>query len=864
MDERKRSRSFSYDSLVSLDSHASLSKRQKPTRLSSFSPSGSLIISTISAATTPPSELVDISDKRDINLDVTEICFGTSLRILSLRFHEEYCTVHTQRGDRVGVLENRALKYLEPLTLEPYPVKFEGVLLESTWQESLARVSTSSRSGQLLAVEIDAFGPRHLSNRVGSILGSANLFLQRPSRHILPPFENPQCLELNYDMDQEAIDQVMSCIGGIGHNSNDAKRRSGSKQDEISIDIDQIFDSSRCGEYSNDVQVDVRIKTSLYPYQKQGLDFVMRRETLGISESRQLWEPLESEYHTAGYRHVITGAKSRSADDTPGGILADDMGLGKTLTMIAAILGTQKQASRYALQCPSDNAVLNGKKPRRSKGQSVIVPSCCNTCYEILTCPRHTPEGAVKCYKYHGKNRCAGLTQLTEYDIVLTTYGTIAADSGKREEMLDSSCWYRIILDEAHIIRNWTTRQFKAVFAIPSHIRWCITGTPIQNKLEDLGALVKFLRLPVLQEPTTFRQYIASEAQAKQGNSNGFPNLRLLLDCICLRRAQAILNVKSTTHVAQPKFDENEEKDYRSLEMRCREALTQAVSKKSSTAAHKNVLEQLLRLREFCNGISSSSSSDPESRFSLLQQSGEVSCEYCSIPIINLDANDNGIRPILTECDRIVCNESCCVEKYWNEIGGTKKCPFCRMQHRSYSLSDVDNLPRAQPPKQYPTKLLRLLEDIKTNTQGEKCIVFSVWKRTLDIVESLFKAKEVKYCRVDGSVSTAKKRTDILKSFQEQQDIRVLLMTLGTGAVGLNNLSVASRIYLLEPQWNPSVERQAIGRVMRLGQTKEVRIVRFIMKNTIEEVVEACQKQKLYMASGGFNITQVVKSKWMG
>lgn len=63
-------------------------------------------------------------------------------------------------------------------------------------------------------------------------------------------------------------------------------------------------------------------------------------------------------------------------------------------------------------------------------------------------------------------------------------------------------------------------------------------------------------------------------------------------------------------------------------------------------------------------------------------------------------------------------------------------------------------------------------------------------------------------------------------------------MTLGTGAVGLNNLSVASRIYILEPQWSPSVERQAIGRVIRLGQEKEVQIVRFIMKTrySIEEV----------------------------
>jgi len=64
-------------------------------------------------------------------------------------------------------------------------------------------------------------------------------------------------------------------------------------------------------------------------------------------------------------------------------------------------------------------------------------------------------------------------------------------------------------------------------------------------------------------------------------------------------------------------------------------------------------------------------------------------------------------------------------------------------------------------------------------------------------------------------------------------------MTLGTGAVGLN-LTVANRVHILEPQWNPSIEKQAIGRVMRLGQEKQVAIVRYIVEHTVEQVcVEA-------------------------
>ncbi|KAI1339049.1 P-loop containing nucleoside triphosphate hydrolase protein [Xylariaceae sp. FL0016] len=209
----------------------------------------------------------------------------------------------------------------------------------------------------------------------------------------------------------------------------------------------------------------------------------------------------------------------------------------------------------------------------------------------------------------------------------------------------------------------------------------------------------------------------------------------------------------------------------------------------------------------------------------------------------------------------------CCVDRYWKEAGlasvGSPSCPFCHIQHRSYSLSATDFAAMA-PTKQYPTKLKELLKDIRAHIHEDKCIVFSVWKRTLDITESLLQSQGFQYCRVDGSVSTAKKRKKILKTFQEEHSARVLLMTLGTGAVGLNNLSVASRIYLLEPQWNPSVERQAIGRVLRLGQTKEVKIIRFIMRSSIEEIVEKCQQTKLHLASGGFNITHIVRSEWMG
>jgi len=132
-------------------------------------------------------------------------------------------------------------------------------------------------------------------------------------------------------------------------------------------------------------------------------------------------------------------------------------------------------------------------------------------------------------------------------------------------------------------------------------------------------------------------------------------------------------------------------------------------------------------------------------------------------------------------------------------------------------------------------------------------IVFSFWRRSLDLIARLLHENGIVFGQVDGTLSPHQ-RQEILGEFHHDPSIKVLLMTLGTGAVGygllfsqslvcpahfykhrLNNLSVASRVHILEPQWNPSVEDQAIGRVLRLGQDKKVCVIRYIMTATIEK-----------------------------
>ncbi|KAH7163351.1 SNF2 family N-terminal domain-containing protein, partial [Dactylonectria estremocensis] len=497
-----------------------------------------------------------------------------------------------------------------------------------------------------------------------------------------------------------------------------------------------------------------------------------------------------------------------------GGILADDMGLGKTLTMIAAILGSKTSAEEYMDQKESGSA-----DDRKGDTHRSIV----STKATLIV--------------YHGKERTDDASIFCNYDIVITTYGTIAADFRKRRGLLNGIWWYRCVLDEAHTIRNWSTRQFSAVNDIPAHIRWCMTGTPIQNGLEDLGSLVRFLRVPILDDIGNFRRHICAAPGSSTTLKQNLPNLQLLLRSICIQRTQALLGLQSSTEVLRLEFFEHERNEYLAMQADCKRAIAMAVT--SKVTQHHNILVKLLRLREYCDGIKVTTSNSPDTLFSIMEQSGKLCCAYCTVEIASPDTTEDGNSAQLTECGRFICSDICCTEQYATETSSPKRgCPFCDVTHnKSNMISKPEDCGVNQEHRvTYPSKLLRLLEDVKMHMNQEKCIIFSAWKRTLNLVEGLFTQNGITYCRVDGSISSVRRRKKILLDFQERANMRVLLMTLGTGAVGLNDLSVASRVHLLEPQWNPSVERQAIGRVIRLGQEREVKIIRYIMCGSIEEV----------------------------
>jgi len=129
-------------------------------------------------------------------------------------------------------------------------------------------------------------------------------------------------------------------------------------------------------------------------------------------------------------------------------------------------------------------------------------------------------------------------------------------------------------------------------------------------------------------------------------------------------------------------------------------------------------------------------------------------------------------------------------------------------------------------------------------SEGHKVLVFSQFVRHLSIVREYLDSRDVPYSYLDGAT---KDRQAQVENFQENENVKVFLISLKAGGVGLN-LTKAEYVFLLDPWWNPAVEAQAIDRAHRIGQKNKVIIYKFITKGTVEEKIMALQDRKLALA----------------
>lgn len=128
--------------------------------------------------------------------------------------------------------------------------------------------------------------------------------------------------------------------------------------------------------------------------------------------------------------------------------------------------------------------------------------------------------------------------------------------------------------------------------------------------------------------------------------------------------------------------------------------------------------------------------------------------------------------------------------------------------------------------------------------EDDKVVIFSQFLGMIDLIEEDFRRQKITCVRMDGSLSQ-KERGKVIERFKKEKECRVFLISLKTGGVGLN-LVVANKVILVDPWWNPAVEEQAIERVHRIGQKREVEVWRLIISNSIESrMIELHESKKM-------------------
>ncbi|KIK67294.1 hypothetical protein GYMLUDRAFT_191953 [Collybiopsis luxurians FD-317 M1] len=547
------------------------------------------------------------------------------------------------------------------------------------------------------------------------------------------------------------------------------------------------------------------LSVDLLKHQLQGLQWCLDHEypelpKKEIDKPVQLWQ-LKKNGNQSYYFNLAT----HTPQATPpvlgrGALIADAMGLGKTLMMIALTIATKNDV-------PKDF----------SSATLVVVPLSVLSNWEKQI-EDHCRKGVFKYCTYYGNARTQlSAQELASYDIVFTTYQTVASEydsaggqparkKTKIEQALFEVKWKRVVLDEAHQIRNPKTKMSQAVCALEAQRRWAITGTPIVNSIRDLGSLLKFLQIcHPLNNDDFFKRLLLRPL--KDGIPSGAELLRALMAQICIRRTKEmqdsagkpLIPLPSVEMIKVPVALSDEARAlYNEVERLSSERFQTLMSGSTNAVIQSNAMSMLTRLRQLAlhpaliprNYLEQLKNNDTTGHTNRIMVTPEVKkklqaklsqaveeCEECPICFCPLS------EPKITSCAHVFCFP--CIKTV------IERDPKCPMDRGPLSLNDLyDPLPpmdMTQPSFRSQAdeieegirngasaKIEQLVQLLKLSPSGEKSLVFSQFTGFLDKIAEAFDQQGISYIRFDGRMS-AKRRQEAIARFSAplQSDLSV-------------------------------------------------------------------------------------------
>ncbi|KAI1351588.1 DNA repair protein rad-5 [Xylaria sp. FL0043] len=694
---------------------------------------------------------------------------------------------------------------------------------------------------------------------------------------------------------------------------------------------------------------------SLRPYQKQSLYWMLAKEKDERNENREtsmhpLWEeytwPLKDvddkelpqvEGQTKFYVNPYSGEMSL---DFPyqeqhclGGILADEMGLGKTIQMLSLIHSHKSEVAHQTKQSVNPTNGLPRTLQRfpsspnvasAPKTTLVIAPMSLLAQWQSEA-ENASKEGTLKSIVYYGNDKmdnlqalCCGPNFASAPDVIITSYGVVLSEysyinsrPGGRESHkgLFSLNFFRIILDEAHTIKNRQSKTAKACYELTAEHRWVLTGTPIVNRLEDLFSLVRFLRVEPWNNFSFWRTFITAPFESKDF-MRALDVVQTVLEPLVMRRTKdmktpsgepLVLLPPKSVEIVDVELSQAERAVYDYVFAKAKRTFSANIEKGTVMRAYTTIFAQILRLRQTCchptlvrnqdivteeelagaEADAAAGLSDDMDLQSLIEQFtaatgdekdanafGAHVLEQIRDEAVNecpICSEEPMIEQTVTGCWHSACKK--CLQDYMKhhtDRHETPRCFNCRKPLNSRDIFEVvrhdDDISTFQSsPKislqrlgvnESSSKVVLLMKHLRELRRGHprmKSVVFSQFTSFMSLIEPALAKANMRFLRLDGTVNQ-KTRAAILKEFSECDKFTILLLSLRAGGVGLN-LTQAKRVYMMDPWWSFAVEAQAIDRVHRMGQDAEVKVYRFICKDSVEERMLKVQDRKKFIAT---------------
>ncbi|CAI4211781.1 unnamed protein product [Parascedosporium putredinis] len=443
------------------------------------------------------------------------------------------------------------------------------------------------------------------------------------------------------------------------------------------------------------------------------------------------------------------------------GILADEMGLGKTIqtiSLITYLIERKQQSGPYLVIVPL-STLTNWNLEFEKWAPSVS---------------RIVYKGPPNARKQHQEKIRQG-----KFQVLLTTYEYIIKD----RPILSKIKWFHMIIDEGHRMKN-TQSKLTATIQGYYHTRFrlILTGTPLQNNLGELWAMLNFVLPNIFKSAKTFDEWFNTPFANTGGQ-----------DKMDLTEEEQILVIRRLHKVLRPfllrRLKKDVEKDLPDK--------TEKVIKCKFSALQSKLHKQMATTNKIIVGDGKGGKSGARGLSNMIMQLRKL----CNHPFV-FDEVENILNPLSVSNDLL-----------WRTAG-------------KFELLD------------------RILP--KYQATGHRVLMFFQMTAIMDIMEDYLRYRKFEFLRLDG-MTKSEDRSELLRLFNEPNS-KYFMFLLSTRAGGLGlNLQTADTVIIYDSDWNPHQDLQAQDRAHRIGQKNEVRILRLISSNSVEERILERARFKLDM-----------------